>query len=114
MQDGYARKSREFLEQARQELDKEDLVQASEKLWGASAQMVKAVAQQRGWRHDSHRRLNQVVVRLARETGDHDLMTAFQVAQALHFNFYETRYPREFVENGISQVGQFVSKLERL
>ena len=34
MQDKYARKSREFLTQAREELDKGDLVQASEKLWG--------------------------------------------------------------------------------
>lgn len=114
MQDGYAQQSRQFLTQAGEELNKGDLVQASEKLCGASAQMVKAVAQRRGWRHTSHRNLYEAVDRLTQETGDRSLRTLFQVAQALHFNFYENVQIRGFVEDGLSQVEEFVSKLERL
>ena len=55
-QDGEKYKSagRELLEKARDELAQGDLRQASEKGWGAAAQMVKAVAERRGWRHDGH------------------------------------------------------------
>ena len=41
---------REFLARARAYLAEDDLLQASEKGWGAAAQMVKAAAEARGWR----------------------------------------------------------------
>ena len=44
----------EFLAAARACLAEGDLLQASEKGWGAAARMVKAVAETRGWRHSSH------------------------------------------------------------
>ena len=50
----YHQQSRHLLTQALRELDQGDLVQASEKGWGAAAQMVKAIAEQRGWRHRAH------------------------------------------------------------
>ena len=111
---GYAEASRTFLQKARQELDEEDFVQASEKLWGAAAQMVKAVAERRGWRHDGHRPLYQVVGRLAQETGDSGLSSAFAAAQGLHFNFYENVWPREIIEDNIPVIQEFMGKLERL
>lgn len=112
--DGYAEASRAFLAKAREELDGDDLVQASEKLWGAVAQMVKAVAERRGWRHDGHRALGQVVSRLAQETGDHELSRAFAAAQGLHFNFYENTWPRKIIEDSLPMIEGFVDKLERL
>ena len=45
--------------QAYEEFAKGDFVQASEKGWGATAQIVKAIAQERGWSHNSHRDLYQ-------------------------------------------------------
>ena len=47
----------EFLIKGRAHLAEGDLLQASEKGWGAAAQMVKAVAETRGWRHSTHRDL---------------------------------------------------------
>ena len=44
----------EFLTKAHAYLAEGDLLQASEKGWGATARMVKAVAETRGWRHSSH------------------------------------------------------------
>lgn len=48
--DGYAERSRALLAQAKNELAAGDDLQASEKLWATAAQMVKAVADRRGWR----------------------------------------------------------------
>ena len=44
----YQQASDRFLAQARQELSDGDLAQASEKGWGTTAQMLKAIAEQRG------------------------------------------------------------------
>ena len=43
-----------FLEHAREEFDKGDMLQASEKAWGAVAHYVKSVAKARGWPDGSH------------------------------------------------------------
>ncbi len=109
----YQRRSRELLTKAYQELD-EDLGQASEKGWGAAAEMVKAVAEQRGWEHRHHRLLTNAVSRLRRETGDNDLTRLFGQANALHINFYEDAYFREDVELLLQDVERFVDKVESL
>ncbi len=110
----YVDTSHEFLARARAYLDEGDLLQASEKGWGAAAQMVKAAADARGWRHGSHRDLFDVIRRLAAETDDAGIPSAFAVAGALHTNFYEGWLPRELVEAHLAEVEEFVAKLDAL
>lgn len=112
--DGYLQTSKELLSKAKAELVQDDLLQASEKLWGAAAHAVKAIAKRRRWPHDSHRRLFEAVNRLSIETGDRDLTTFFEVAAALHVNFYEVVRPREFIENDLQVVEGFTRRLESL
>ena len=112
--DGYAERSRVLLAQAKDELASGDYLQASEKLWAAAAQMVKAVADRHGWRHDSHRSLFEAVSQLAQETGDEDLKVSFQIANSLHTNFYESWQPQEYVESSVQIIERFISRLERL
>ena len=112
--DKYTAAAREFLGKAQEALSQRDLAQASEKAWGATAQMLKAVAERKGWPHGGHAQLYQVVRRLAEETGDHQLSTLFHVANSLHSNFYENWLPMELVEAGLADVRQFVDKLEQL
>ena len=50
----YQQASERLLAQARQEQADGDLAQASEKGQGATAQMLKAVAEQRGWENHRH------------------------------------------------------------
>ena len=109
----YQGRSRDFLAKAYRELD-EDLAQASEKGWGAAAEMVKAIAEERGWEHQSHRALYNNVSRLRRETGDYNLSRLFAIAGDLHINFYENWYDREDVELRIQDVERFVDKVESL
>ena len=74
---------------AAEELDKGDLAQASEKIWGATAAALKAVAQQRGWNHRYHNHLRSAAAYLALEWNRPDWDTTFGAMDSLHTNFYE-------------------------
>lgn len=106
--------SRELFLKAEEALAQDDLLQASEKGWGAAAHLVKSVAERRSWRHDGHRELYQAVNRLAQETGDNQIRVLFGSASALHINFYENWLPKEMVEAYLVQVAEFLRKLEDL
>lgn len=112
--DEYASMSRELLEKAREALEEDDLVQASEKLWGAAAQMVKSVAERRGWPHGGHRELFLVISRITQETADPRFSALFREANSLHWNFYEYRMDRDNVEQGLVSVQELIDKLQRI
>ena len=106
--------SRDFFAKAEDALVQDDLLQASEKLWGAAAHMVKSVAEVRGWQHGGHRNLFDVVNRLAEETGDLELRPLFDIANSLHSNFYEDWMPREWINDSMGRVRNLLDKLEAL
>ena len=110
----YRRACQELLVQGLAELAQGDPRQASEKGWGAAAQMVKTVAEGRNWEHKSHAALHNIVSRLADETGDNDLRRLFHVANSLHTNFYENWSTAEDVRVGLEDIQRFLDKLEPL
>ena len=110
----YATASRTFMAEALQYLALNDLPQASEKGWGAAAQMVKAIAEERGWQHDTHRLLFGIVGALASETGDRQFSRLFGQAHLLHVNFYENWLPAQTVSESLQDVGELLTKLEPL
>ncbi len=112
--DKYTALSRRLIRQAQEEFDKGDRLQASEKAWGAAAHAVKAAAEQRGWRHDSHARLFHVVSRISREADDSEFLALFQVANSMHQNFYEDWQTDEFVQDGIERIELLVQKMGAL
>ncbi len=106
--------SHELLAKAQESMEQDDLLQSSEKGWGAAARMVKGVAEKKGWQHNSHRELHQIVNRLAQETGERRIRVLFSVASALHSNFYEQWMPREMIDDGLAEVREFLARLEEL
>ena len=108
----YAVASRDFLTKAQTYLAEGDLVQASEKGWGAAAEIVKAVAEERGWNHRHHRLLYDIVDDLVVETGDESLDDLFGQACRLHSNFYENWMRPRSVRRALRGVEEFVGKLE--
>ena len=106
--------SREYMGKAYQYLAEDDLLQAGEKAWGAAAEMVKAIGEERGRYHSSHRVLYQIVDDLTEETGDPEIDRAFHVASDLHINYYERWLPPRTVRRGLADVQQFLDKLEPL
>ena len=68
-----------FLDDSDREFAAGDILQASEKLWGAASHAVIAVAESRNWNHGSHRALKNAVIRLDAERGDM-LIRAYYIA----------------------------------
>ena len=82
--------SRRLIRQARYELEKRgDRVQACDKASGAVAHGVKAAAEARCWRSDSHNYRRRIVHLLADEYGLPELNLMQDAADKLHDNFYE-------------------------
>ena len=108
----YQSVSAQLFEQAHLELDAGDLIQASEKFWGATAQALKAIAQERGWEHNSHAHFYRIVQALIEETGDEELFDLFGSANLLHINFYEHWMKVTQIRKLADQVGQLINRLD--
>ena len=110
----YINTSREFYARARAYLAANDLLQTSEKGWGAAALRVKSVAELRGWHHYSHGSLSEIIDRLVDETGDREFRELFKSAGTLHRNFYEGFLSREQARRCLNRVARLLGKLENL
>ena len=91
----------ELMDKSDDYLRDDDLRQASEKGWGAAAQIIKAVAENwraHGARHRSHWHLTALVKGLAALDPASQVESAFRDVQALHENFYENNLARSAVE----------------
>ncbi len=105
----HAQTAREFLEASDQEFLVGDILQGAEKLWGAAAHAVMAIAIERGWPHNSHRALKNAVSQISAELEDPSIEMAFGLAEKFHRHFYhdsmedferriDGRHVRRFVE----------------
>ncbi len=103
-----------LIEEAQQELERGDLIQASEKCWGAVAHAVKSVAQTRGWNHHRHDLLRDVVEQVAEERDRIDLAEMFNSASGMHQNFYEHVLPYYSVQAGINNARRFITALDAI
>jgi len=110
----YKRTGRWFMDKAEWEFERGDLLQSSEKAWGAAAQFLKALATQRGWGHESHQHLGQVANKLALETGNNEIITLFDVASGLHSNFYAAFKDENAVRWGLDEMHRFLDILESI
>lgn len=109
--DYHAETATEFLSRAHGYLADNDLLQASEKGWGAAAHMVKAVAEARGWEHGDLRELHQAIRWLVEETGQPELRTYFNAANTLRANFYDGFLEAEDVSAYLERVECLVDLL---
>lgn len=109
----YLRLNGKYLAEAEELLKKKDYVQASEKLWGAAAEIVKAVAAERGVTVRAHRSISEFVSNLDEERPGLELALLFHVANNLHTNFYEDWLDPKMVERGAEAVKSFVSKMQQ-
>ncbi len=113
--DAHVAMSRRLLEQAKTELlDQDDRLQASEKAWGAAAHALKAIGEDRGWRHNEHQNLIAIAEHLAREFGRRDFNIHFHVADSMHQNYYENRTEDDGVLDAIVDVEEFLDMLDEV
>ena len=104
-----------FLKHAEEEFEKGDLLQASEKAWGAVAHYVKAVARERRWRENrSHVHIRQNASILIDHTNNPDNCKWMLAAVAgLHTNFYEEEFSEGDVRSGINAAKTLIDELRR-
>ena len=107
-----------FIIDARQELETDNRLQAGEKAWGAVAQMFKIAAEQRGWRHFSHRQLEDIGRHLLTEYPEYNtgpLANALNDAYRQgHQNFYENWASPGEVEEAVEGVERFLPGLDAM
>ena len=105
--------SRVFLDHAENELKKGDLLQASEKAWGAISHYVKSVAKEQGWPDDSHADVNRNARRLINLTDDPDANRLRLITMnTLHVNFYEEDLDGREVELGVEGSRKLIGAME--
>ena len=102
----HARTALTFLDQSGQEFDAGDVLQGSEKLWGAASHAVLAVSRQRGWPVGSHRATVDAALSLARELNEPLLAYEFAIAQRFHMKFYGANMFNPFDETDAMEEGQ--------
>lgn len=100
-----------LLQEAEAEFEKGDLVQASEKSWGAVAKYLKALATERDWGHDTHAHLAQVADQLTVETGNNEIARLFDTAQGLHANYYQASRSEAYVRHSMDEMRRYVGML---
>ncbi len=110
----YAELSRQFIRRADEYLRAGDRVQASEKGWGAVAEAVKSIAEQRGWNHWGHRLLNDVAYQLTTEWERPDLRRLYDAMEKLHINFYEDNMGLDAIADSIDDAKALLTDLEAL
>ena len=106
--------SKRLIQQAREELEAGDRLQATEKAWGALAQMMKAHGQQRGWLNlGGHRTVGHIARQLHAEYQEMDIANAYIAADNGHRNFYDNEMSPPEIAEIIVTVAEVLPDLER-
>ena len=110
----YDAMSARFLNEAEKYLAAGDLQQASEKVWGAAAEAIKAYCQRRGWNHHGHNYLRDAVYYTAYALSRNELFPLFDSVNFMHANFYEHQAEEDELEMRLGDLRMFVSILTEL
>lgn len=109
--DEHIRTAEYFLLESDREFDAGERLQASEKLWGAAAHSVIAVAQKLDWPAAKHGNLKNGVRRLARRSRDDNLTRGFAAGERFHANFYHDFMPESEIEIYRPMTRTFVAEM---
>ena len=94
----HAQSSRDLAAHAGGMIERGDLLQSSEKVWGMVSHAMKEIAHARNWPLDSHVDFGVVADYLRKQTGNDQLRLLFYAVESIHRNFYEPRYSLDQVQ----------------
>ena len=113
--DYHAERSWHFLDLVDDEVERGDIEEASNKLWRAASDAIKAVAERRGWPYGSHNALADTVMRLIDDEGAPPLLyTYYTSASSFHSRFYGWPPNSDEIRHGKGQMAEFIRLLESL
>ena len=107
----HARLARQLLDQADHEMMAGDLLQSSEKLWGATSHALKAFCESRGWRLGKYAQREHAAKRLATERDDDTIRLSFRIAEACHANFYNDWLEFDVLDEHRRDIRRLVEKI---
>lgn len=110
--DRYFQLSRRQLKHAQEQLERGDTLQASEKVYGAVAQAVKAYGELRGWNHYNHHRVELILDQLRDEWNDPELIILHSAVKSLHDNFFEYELSTTRVGDCLEAARSLVEKID--
>lgn len=85
--------------------------QVSEKLWGATATIAKAIAASRNKTIKSHDGVGFYLASIAKELKDKSILNIVSIANSMHQNFYEDNLPPEVTREASRTIKQFVNRM---
>ena len=103
--------SERLLGHAREMLARGDRLQASEKIWGAVAHAIKALADQREWPYLIHQDAGVITTYVAQQVGNDDIETYFAAVENLHRNFYEDVWDLDVIARRLGVAEQLLALL---
>lgn len=111
----HAQISAVFLRRSRQYLADGQLLQASEKGWGAAAHAAILIAGIRQWSYQEHWEFSAIVMAgLSRETGNNDVPLWGRSANELHVNFYRDDKSADQIAAHLNDVTNLVNLIRQL
>ena len=75
---------------------------------------MQEIAKRRGWGWSSHDSLHYLAQRLRKASGDPDLMTRFNAAEAFHVNFHQDARDLDELQDGLDNAKSLIGLLEEV
>ena len=109
----HAQISVEFVRHSRAYLSNGELLQASEKGWGAAAHAAKLFANARALEYTRHEHFRDVISELQIETGNPGIFRWQQSANLLHRNFYDDAMTAPQIADHLDNVASLVNLIRQ-
>ena len=107
----HTRLAEKLMDDASREIAVGELVQGSEKLWGAASQALKAYCASHGMPHGKYAQRRHAALELADEHGDASIRLAFKLAESCHANFYNDWMEQEDLDSHVADIRTLVEKI---
>ena len=101
-----------MLDEAEAMIAQEDRIQASEKLWGAFAHRLYALAERRGWPYRTHADGIAIAEYVVAQVGDAEIGNLFRGARDAHRNFYADDYALAYLTDLAAQLRGWMPLLD--
>ena len=105
----HTRLARKLLDDAKQEIAAGDLVQGSEKLWGATSQALKAYCASHGMPHSKYANRRHAAFQLAEQLDNPFIRATFGIAESCHSNFYNDWMEQEHLDGYLPDIETLVN-----
>jgi hypothetical protein len=110
----YIRTRNHYYRNAEELVGKKEFRKASEMLWGAVTQTLKALAALRGFEIRNHNEFFAITEKLSKEVKDPAIYYTFADLNALHTNFYDEIIPDGAFPDFFAKAKAYIERLQRI